>query len=170
MYKDKGRIRVKKLSKMLSNMNPDKNLGPYKGGKYKAKNSQEIKLTHCNFNDLKEGLNEEKVVLGVVVCSIQDEDNVPLLVLYTLNVFLLSHLPAPPHPPEKKQNNFIIIIIINCFSTFIMVDKNESTIVVTVYNLAQEKGVLIGDYVAVPEPYLTLIHIPFEDKVKIKTK
>ncbi|EEB12967.1 tetratricopeptide repeat protein, putative [Pediculus humanus corporis] len=126
LYKDKGRIRVKKLSKMLSNMNPDKNLGPYKGGKYKAKNSQEIKLTHCNFNDLKEGLNEEKVVLGVVVCSIQDEDNVPF--------------------------------------TFIMVDKNESTIVVTVYNLAQEKGVLIGDYVAVPEPYLTLIHIPFEDK------
>lgn len=78
LFKEKGKIRGKKLSKMLNNMNPDKNLGPYKGGKYKAKNGQEIKLVHSNFNELKEGLNEEKVVLGVVVCSIQDEDNVPL--------------------------------------------------------------------------------------------
>lgn len=48
-----------------------------------------------------------------------------------------------------------------------MVDKNESTIVVTVYNLAQEKGVLIGDYVAIPEPYQSMIHIKFEDKVSV---
>lgn len=43
----------------------------------------------------------------------------------------------------------------------------ESTIVVTVYNLAQEKGVLIGDYVAIPEPYLSKIQIKFEDKVSL---
>lgn len=80
LFKDKGRIRGKKLQKMLNNLNPDKNLGPYCGGKYKAKNGHEIKLAFTTFNELKEGLNEEKVVLGVVVCSVQDEDNVPLYV------------------------------------------------------------------------------------------
>lgn len=71
-------MKGKKLSKMLGNLNPGKNLGPYKDGVYKAKNGQEIKLVHINFNELKEGLNEEKVILGVVVCSIQNEDCVPL--------------------------------------------------------------------------------------------
>lgn len=78
LYKDKGKVKGKKLYKMLSNMNLNKHLGPYQGGKYKAKNGQEIKLVQVSFNQMKEGLNEEKVVLGVVVCSIQDEDNVPL--------------------------------------------------------------------------------------------
>lgn len=126
LSKDKGKIKGKKLFKILSNMNPEKNLGPYKGGKYKAKNNQEIKLSHISFNEMKEGLNEEKVILGAVVCSVQDEDNVPF--------------------------------------TFIMVDSNESSMVVTVYNLAQGKGVLIGDYVAIPEPYLSHIRINFENK------
>ena len=49
-----------------------------------------------------------------------------------------------------------------------MLDSNESSMVVTVYNLAQGKGVLIGDYVAIPEPYLSHICINFENKVKYK--
>ncbi|KAL0272819.1 UNVERIFIED_CONTAM: hypothetical protein PYX00_005650 [Menopon gallinae] len=126
LSKDKGKMKGKKLSKMLGNLNPGKNLGPYKDGVYKAKNGQEIKLVHINFNALKEGLNEEKVILGVVVCSVQNEDCVPF--------------------------------------TFVMVDQNEESIVVTVYNLAEGKGVLIGDYVAVPEPYLSNVKISFENK------
>lgn len=46
-----------------------------------------------------------------------------------------------------------------------MVDKTEGTIVVTVYNIAKEKGVLIGDYVAIPEPYLSLVKFEFENMV-----
>ena len=49
-----------------------------------------------------------------------------------------------------------------------MVDGNESSMVITVYNLAQGKGVLIGDYVAIPEPYLSHICINFENKVHLK--
>lgn len=47
-----------------------------------------------------------------------------------------------------------------------MVDQNEESTVVTVYNLAEGKGVLIGDYVAVPEPYLSNVKINFENKVR----
>ncbi|XP_026812964.1 tetratricopeptide repeat protein 5-like [Rhopalosiphum maidis] len=41
--------------------------------------------------------------------------------------------------------------------TFCLVDKDLSCVVVSVYNLAQGKGPIIGDSVAIPEPYLTNI-------------
>lgn len=78
LIRSKGKMKGKKLSKMLEKMNPAKNLGPYAGGKYCAKNGAEINLAHVEFKMLKEGLNEETVVLGVVVCSVQEGDNVPL--------------------------------------------------------------------------------------------
>jgi len=37
---------------------------------------------------------------------------------------------------------------------------------VTVYNLAQGKGVIIGDTVAIPEPYLSSVHFKFKQKVR----
>jgi len=48
-----------------------------------------------------------------------------------------------------------------------MVDRCEMCVAVTVYNLAQGKGVLIGDYVAIPEPYMSHINIEFENKASI---
>jgi len=51
-------------------------------------------------------------------------------------------------------------------STFCMVDKEETCMAVTVYNLAQGKGVIIGDTVAVPEPYLTNVHFKYKQKVR----
>jgi hypothetical protein len=48
-----------------------------------------------------------------------------------------------------------------------MVDKEETCVAITVYNLAQGKGVIIGDTVAVPEPYLTKVHFKYKQKVRI---
>jgi len=47
-----------------------------------------------------------------------------------------------------------------------MVDKEETCMAVTVYNLAQGKGVIIGDTVAVPEPYLSNVHFRYKQKVR----
>ena len=43
--------------------------------------------------------------------------------------------------------------------TFIMIDKGGTPIVVTTYNLGPGKGVIIGDTVAIAEPYFTPIDI-----------
>jgi hypothetical protein len=49
-----------------------------------------------------------------------------------------------------------------------LVDKEETCMVVTIYNLAEGKGVIIGDSVAIPEPYLTKVHFKYKQKVRIK--
>jgi len=46
-----------------------------------------------------------------------------------------------------------------------MTDKDETCIVVTVYNLAEGRGFIIGDSVAIPEPFLTLVSFEFKGKV-----
>jgi len=55
------------------------------------------------------------------------------------------------------QNNFT--------STFCLVDKELSCVVVSVYNLAQGRGPIIGDSVAIPEPYLTHIDAKYINQV-----
>nr|CAD7416820.1 unnamed protein product [Timema poppensis] len=56
----------------------------------------------------------------------------------------------------------------SCYSTFGMLDKAETCVAVTVYNLAQGKGVIIGDTVAIPEPYLSQVRFRYEDKVQVR--
>lgn len=51
------------------------------------------------------------------------------------------------------------------FSTFCLVDKDLSCIVVSVYNLAQGKGPIIGDSVAIPEPFMCQIEASFKGQV-----
>lgn len=51
------------------------------------------------------------------------------------------------------------------FSTFCIVDAKSMCVAVTVYNLADGKGVIIGDSVAIPEPYVTRHKFNFEEKV-----
>lgn len=53
------------------------------------------------------------------------------------------------------------------FSTFCLVDKVGTCVVVTVYNLANGKGVIIGDSVAIPEPYITDVQFEFKNIVSI---
>ncbi|XP_060530928.1 tetratricopeptide repeat protein 5-like [Cylas formicarius] len=120
----KGKMKPKKLQQILQSID-NKKLGPYGGGSYTSSSGQTVKLIETPFNRLISGLNEEKVVLGKVVCSVRNEDSVPF--------------------------------------TFCMVDKNGECIVVSVFNLADGKGVIIGDSVAIPEPFITDIDFSYRE-------
>nr|CAD7612348.1 unnamed protein product [Timema genevievae] len=124
LVRSKGKLKVKKLQQMIQSLDV-KQLGPYQGGRYTSAGSS-ISLTLVPIAGLQPGTNSEKVVLGKVVCSVQDEDSVPF--------------------------------------TFCMLDKAETCVAVTVYNLAQGKGVIIGDTVAIPEPYLSQVRFKYKDK------
>lgn len=52
--------------------------------------------------------------------------------------------------------------------TFAMVDSTGTCCAVTVYNLAEGRGMIIGDSVAVPEPYLTNVDILLPDDKKTR--
>ena len=54
-----------------------KQLGPYEGGCYTA-NNKTVKLEPVALKKLQLGINLEKVVLGKVVCSVHNDDVVPL--------------------------------------------------------------------------------------------
>lgn len=51
-------------------------------------------------------------------------------------------------------------------STFCLVDKKGVCLPVMVYNLAEGKGVIIGDSVAIPEPYVAEVKFSYNNKVK----
>lgn len=117
----KGKLKAKKLSSLISSLDSVKQLGPYSGGSYKSPSGSTVNLNLVSLTELKSGVNTEKVILGVVICSVHTEDTVPF--------------------------------------TFIMIDKGGTPIVVTTYNLSPGKGVIIGDTVAIAEPYFTPIDI-----------
>ncbi|CAH1370334.1 hypothetical protein MTP99_011911 [Tenebrio molitor] len=119
-----GKMKAKRLQQILQSID-SKQLGPYGGGSYTSSHNQTVKLNEVSLSHLKPGLNEEKVVLGKVVCTVQNEDSVPF--------------------------------------TFCLVDKLGTCVVVTVYNLADGKGVIIGNSVAIPEPYVTDVNFSYKD-------
>lgn len=49
-----------------------------------------------------------------------------------------------------------------------MVDKEGSCVAVTVFNLAEGKGVIIGDSVAIPEPFMTDVDFKYKENVSKK--
>lgn len=55
------------------------------------------------------------------------------------------------------------------FSTFCLVDKQGTCVAVTVFNLAEGKGVIIGDSVAIPEPFVTDIDFTYKEHVSKTT-
>nr|XP_022911310.1 tetratricopeptide repeat protein 5-like [Onthophagus taurus] len=130
LTKTSGKMKLKKLQQLLQSINESKQLGPFSGGSYTSTvTGATVKLNEVKLNDLQPGLNEEKVILGKVVCSVHNEDTVPF--------------------------------------TFCMVDNVGSCVVVTVYNIAEGKGVIIGDSVAIPEPYVTDVDFVFEEMVRL---
>lgn len=48
-----------------------------------------------------------------------------------------------------------------------MVDKEGTCVVITIFNLANGKGVIIGDSVAIPEPYMTDVNFSYKNIVSI---
>lgn len=51
------------------------------------------------------------------------------------------------------------------FSTFAVVDKDGTCFPVTLYNLRTGAGVIMGDTVAIPEPYVQSTDFSENDKV-----
>ena len=66
----KGKLKPKKLSAMISSLDPSKQLGPYKGGQYNSPNGGSVNLTHSPFSDLVNGVNSEKVLVFLSILSI----------------------------------------------------------------------------------------------------
>lgn len=46
-------------------------------------------------------------------------------------------------------------------------DKLGHVVAVTVFNMAESRGVIIGDSVAIPEPYVTDVDFKYEEYVSI---
>lgn len=46
-------------------------------------------------------------------------------------------------------------------------DKKGTCVSVMVYNLAEGKGVIIGDSVAIPEPFVTKVKFSYKGKVRV---
>ncbi len=67
----KGKLKTKRYNSMVQSIDP-KNLGPL------SVPSRKETLKLINFDDLEVGLNEGKVVLGKVICSVHSEATVPL--------------------------------------------------------------------------------------------
>jgi hypothetical protein len=58
---------------------PRQHLGPYGGGRYSSASRGSVSLDEVkSFSELKEGVNENKVVVGKVTCSVHSEEAVPL--------------------------------------------------------------------------------------------
>ncbi|KAF7287853.1 tetratricopeptide repeat protein 5-like [Rhynchophorus ferrugineus] len=130
LVNSKGKFKPKKLQQILQSID-SKQLGPYMGGSYTSSNGEKAKLTEIPYESMKPGLNDEKVILGKVICSVRNEDIVPF--------------------------------------TFCTVDKAGQVIVTTVFNLADGKGVIIGDSVAIPEPFVTDVDFSYrENKFKFR--
>ncbi len=55
------------------------------------------------------------------------------------------------------NKNLLLLFFI--YSTFAIVDSIGTCYAVTLYNIVQGQGVIIGDSVAIPEPYVT--HVNF---------
>lgn len=122
LISQKGRVKNKKLQTFIKNINPEKHLGHFQklsGDKADG----EATLKHVPLSELRPGLNENKVVLGVVVCSVLNEELVPF--------------------------------------TFCIVDKENTCMGVTIYNLANGQGVIIGDTVAIAMPFLKEVDFTF---------
>jgi len=77
LTQQKGKLKAKKLSGLVAGLDPGKQLGPYSGGSYKGPSGASVNLELLPFASLQPGVNEEKVVLGVVICSVHTEDTVP---------------------------------------------------------------------------------------------
>lgn len=50
-------------------------------------------------------------------------------------------------------------------STFVVIDKEGQCIPVTVFNMAAGAGFVVGDTIAIPEPFVQLTDFTVEEKV-----
>ena len=72
-----GKLKTKRFNSLVESVD-SKRLGPYAGGQFSTSSGKTAKLTEIKFSQMAAGLNEEKVILGKVICSLQSLDGVPL--------------------------------------------------------------------------------------------
>ncbi len=73
----KGKLKTKRFNALVEKLSSNA-LGPYGGGSYTGGSGTEVKLEEVGVAELKEGVNAEKVVLGTVICSVHNDNSVPL--------------------------------------------------------------------------------------------
>jgi tetratricopeptide (TPR) repeat protein len=75
MVTNKGRLKPKKLASLQQSLS-ERDLGPYSGGKYASVTGQSVVLQQVLFDELKEGINRETIVVGKVVGVITAADSI----------------------------------------------------------------------------------------------
>ena len=93
-------MKPKKLALLQQSLS-ERDLGPYGGGQYVSAMGQSFVLKQVPFDELKEGVNRETVVLGKVVGVITAADSITSQYDIRLSVFLslsvcLNGLRLPP--------------------------------------------------------------------------
>lgn len=78
LVKTTGKMKGKKRLHQILQSIDSKQLGPYYGGSYSSTDGQSVDLKEISLSELKPGINLEKLVLGKVVCSVHNDDSVPL--------------------------------------------------------------------------------------------
>lgn len=73
-----GKIRGKKLQSLVAGISQNSKLGPYSGGSYTSASGLTVNLEPISLQDLKPGLNDNKVIIGRVVGSIHIETELTL--------------------------------------------------------------------------------------------
>ena len=77
----KGKLKTKRFNALVDSLNnsSSNHLGPYGGGKFSSSRGVSVALSEIKaFGDLAEGINEEKVAVGKVTCSVHSDEAVPL--------------------------------------------------------------------------------------------
>jgi hypothetical protein len=74
-----GKVRGKKLQSLVSSISSDRSvLGPYSGSVKIGDSDASITLHPTSLRELNSGLNREKVVVGKVVGSVNNDDDIKL--------------------------------------------------------------------------------------------
>lgn len=126
MISSRGKLKSKKFQALIEGIQKS-DLGPYTEGFRTEKDN--VDLVQCNLKDLQPGLNQNKVLVGKVICTLQAKAN---------------------------SDNLNII----CF-TCCIADSNGDCAALTIYNLVDGEGVIIGNSVAIPEPWLECVNFKF---------
>lgn len=76
-------MRPKKMESLVKSL-VDREVAQYGSCQYINTSGKTVSLTYCKLSDLQPKVNEGKIILGKVVCSINSNDPVPLYVFFLI--------------------------------------------------------------------------------------
>ncbi|KAL1460085.1 hypothetical protein WDU94_012024 [Cyamophila willieti] len=116
----KGRLKTKKIHQFMNTL--EEKMSSKASSVYVLKSG--TSLPYIPFSLLELGVNKDKVVRGMVVCGVHNEENVPF--------------------------------------TFCLIDSTGTCVCVTLYNLAEGRGVIIGDEIVILEPCVHHVNFTYQ--------